>query len=228
VFCYSCLCKAHNLEWTPPKYKCEAKTPIIRTTANVEKIITASTKRYATVFTILAETGAEGQELHLTHRNDIDTEQGIIRINGTKGHASGTYKLKTRTAEMLREYLAKDQREYPFPQPKVMSQIRRRVRNKLADNLKQPELKKIPMKNLRNYSGAKLYNSLKDPIAVMRHFRHKKLETTMHYIRAITIGGEEEYTCKTATNMKEAAQLIENGFEYITKMDGTKLFRKRR
>ena len=129
---------------------------------------------------------------------------------------------------MLREYLAKDQREYPFPQPKVMSQIRRRVRNKLADNLKQPELKKIPMKNLRNYSGAKLYNSLKDPIAVMRHFRHKKLETTMHYIRAITIGGEEEYTCKTATNMKEAAQLIENGFEYITKMDGTKLFRKRR
>jgi len=91
----------------------------------------------------------------------------MIRIKGTKGHASGTYKLKTRTAEMLREYLAKDRREYPFPQPKVMSQIWRRVRNRLANNLKQPELKKIPMKNLRNYSGAKLYYSLQDPIAVM-------------------------------------------------------------
>ena len=228
VFCYDCLCKATNLQWQPPRYKWEQKTPIIPTTANVEKIITASTKRYATIFTILAETGAEGQELHQTHRNDIDTEQGIISIKGTKGHASGTYKLKTRTAEMLREYLAKDQREYPFPQPKVMSQIWRRVRNKLADNLKQPELKKIPMKNLRNYSGAKLYNKLKDPIAVMRHLRHKKLETTMHYIRAITIGGEEEYTCKTATNVKEATELIKNGFQYITEIDGLKLFRKRR
>jgi len=228
VFCYSCLCKAHNLEWTPLRYEWEAKIPIIPTTANVEKIINASTKRYATIFTILAEIGAEGQELHLTHRNQIDTEQGIISIKGTKGHASGSYRLETRTAEMLREYLAKDQSEYPFPQPKVMSQMWRKVRNRLADNLKQPELKKIPMKNLRNYSGAKLYYSIKDPIAVMRHLRHKKLETTMHYIRAITIGGEEEHTCKTATTVKEATELIELGFQYVTEIDGYKLFRKRK
>lgn len=74
---------------------------------------------------------------------------------------------------MLREYIAKNPQEYPFPQPKVMSQIWRKTRNKIADNLKQPNFKKIPMKNLRNYSGAKLYYSLKDPIAVMRHLRHK-------------------------------------------------------
>ena len=36
------------------------------------------------------------------------------------------------------------------------------------------------------------------------------------------------YTCKTVTNIKEATQLIENGFEYITEMDGLKLFRKRK
>jgi integrase len=228
VFCYSCLCKAHKLQWEAPKYKWEAKIPIIPTTANIEKIISASTKRYATIFTILAETGAEGQELRNTHRNSIDLEQGIISIKGTKGHASGTYKLKTHTVEMLGEYLAKDQREYPFPQPKVMSQIWRRIRNRVADNLKQPQLRKIPMKNLRNYSGAKLYYSLKDPIAVMRHLRHKKLETTMHYLRGITIGGEEEYTCKTAQTVEEASDLIENGFQYVTEIDGYKLFRKRK
>jgi hypothetical protein len=37
-----------------------------------------------------------------------------------------------------------------------------------------------------------------------------------------------EYIVKTATNIQEATQLIENGFEYITEMDGTKLFRKRK
>jgi len=216
------------MEWTPPKYKWIQNIPIIPTTANVNKIISASTKRYATIFTILAETGLEGQELRNTHKDNIDTEQGIISAKGCKGHASGSYKLKAHTAEMLREYIAKNQQEYPFPKPKIMSQIWRRIRNRVADNLKQPQLKKIPMKNLRNYSGAQLYNKLKDPIAVMRHLRHKKLETTMHYLRGITIGGEEEYTCKTATNVKEATALIEAGFQYVTEIDETKLFRKRK
>ena len=50
----------------------------------------------------------------------------------------------------------------------------------------------------------------------------------MHYIRGITIGGEEEYTCKTAQTIEEAAQLIENGFQYVTEIEGTKLFKKRK
>jgi len=229
VFCYTCLCKVNEIEWTPPKYTVQEHIPIIPTTANVTKIISASTKRYATIFTILAETGLEGQELHNVSLNDIDSQQGIISVKGCKGHASGTYKLKTRTAEMLREYLAKnDEKEYPFPQPKVMSQIWRRVRNRLADNLKQADFKKIPMKNLRNYSGAMLYNRLKDPIAVMRHLRHKKLETTMHYIRGITIGGDEEYTCKATNSKEEMMNLIESGFEYHDEIDGYKLYRKRK
>jgi len=228
TFCYDCLCKTHQIQWNAPRYKYEEHIPIIPTTDNVTKIISASTRRYTTIFTILAETGLEGQELHNLHRNDIDTERGIISVQGCKGHASGTYKLKQRTLEMLREYLARNPQEHPFPRSKVMAQIWRKVRNRLADNLKQPELSKIPMKNLRNYSGAKLYYSIPDPIAVMRHLRHKKLETTMHYLRAITLDGEEEYTCKTATNIKEATDLIEHGFQYVTEMEGIKLFRKRK
>jgi len=228
VFCYDCLCKANQIEWTKPKYKWEQKIPIIPTKENVTKIISASTERYATIFTILAETGLSGQELHKTRKADIDTEQGILSVEGCKGHASGSYKLRKQTAEMLRRYLAKNPQEYPFPQPKVMSQIWRRTRNKLAHNLQQPHLAKIPMKNLRNYSGAQLYYKLLDPIAVMRHLRHKKLETTMHYIRGIPTGTEEEYVCKTASNVKEATDLIENGFEYIQEIDGIRLYKKRK
>jgi integrase len=228
VFCYWCLCKAQNIEWEAPRYKWEEGIPIIPTTDNVTKIISASTKRYATIFTILAETGAEGEELHKLNRKDIDTEQAIINIKGHKGHASGTYKLKQHTAEMLREYLARNPQEYPFPKPKVMSQIWRRIRNRIADNLKQPELKNIPMKNLRNYSGAKLYYSMPDPIAVMRHLRHKKLETTMHYLRAIVLDQEPEYISRTAKTIEEDQQLINAGFQYVTERDGIKLYRKRK
>jgi len=229
-FClaYEWFTKTNGIQWERPKYKWEQGTPIIPTRENVTKIISASTKRYATIFTLMAEIGVEGEELHRLHRKKIDTEQGIVSIDGTKGHASGTYKLKTRTAEMLREYLAKNPEDNPFPRPYVMSQIWRRVRDRLAENLKQPELRNIPMKNLRNYSGAQLYYRLPDPIGVMRHLRHKKLETTMHYLRAIVINGEEEYLCKTATTPQEAQQLIEAGFTLADTIDGIHLYRKRK
>jgi integrase len=228
VDCYANFCKTNGLTFEKPKFKYEETIPIIPTTESVNKIINATSKKYVTIFTILAEIGLEGEELHTLHKNNIDTEQGIISIEGHKGHLSGTYKLKTRTIEMLREYLAKNPQEYPFPDPKCMSDAWRTARNRLANNLKQPELKKIPMKNLRNYSGAQLYYKIPDPIAVMRHLRHKKLETTMHYIRGIVIDGEEEYTVKTATNIKEATELLETGFNYIQEIDGIRLYRKRK
>jgi len=36
----------------------------------------------------------------------------------------------------------------------------------------------------------------------------------------------DEYICKVAKNLKEATELIEAGFQYVTEMDGCKLFRK--
>jgi hypothetical protein len=60
----------------------------------------------------------------------------------------------------------------------------------------------------------------------MRHLRHKKLETIMHFIRSITIGGDEEYTCKTDKAIQEATQLIEACFEYVTEIEGTNPFKK--
>jgi hypothetical protein len=38
---------------------------------------------------------------------------------------------------------------------------------------------------------------------------------------------EEEYTCRATDKKEEVTALIENGFEYVTEMDGLKLFRKR-
>ena len=38
----------------------------------------------------------------------------------------------------------------------------------------------------------------------------------------------DDYICKAAKNIEEAAVLIENGFEYVTDFQDTKLFRKRK
>jgi integrase len=181
------------------------------------------------VFTILAEIGCNPHELETVTQDDIDAEQGIIRIRGCKGHASAPYKLK-QTAEMLKVYLNKHNEKNPFPNSKAMRQVWIDTRRRTAEKLAKPELDKIPCKNLRNYSGAQFYLNLpiRDPIAVMRHLRHKKLETTMHYIRAIVLDAEEEYTCREATTKTEAMKLIDEGFTYQTTIEGAQLFRKRK
>gem|GEM_PF-6345303 len=39
---------------------------------------------------------------------------------------------------------------------------------------------------------------------------------------------DDEWTCKTATNVKESTTLILAGFQYITTIEGIQLFRKRK
>jgi hypothetical protein len=38
----------------------------------------------------------------------------------------------------------------------------------------------------------------------------------------------DDYVCKVARTVEEARQLVEEGFDYVTNIDGMKLFRKRR
>jgi hypothetical protein len=81
---YNYLILLNQMEWNRPKYTTESKTPLISTTNNVMKIISASSKKYTTISTILAETGLEGHELATVSRKYIDQEQGIISAQGCK------------------------------------------------------------------------------------------------------------------------------------------------
>ena len=225
---YEWFTKANGLKWEKPRFKWNLLTPIIPTTSQVEKIISASTLKFATIYKIMAETGAEGEELHQTHRNQIDTQQAIISIKGLKGHGSANYKLKQPIADMTREYLAKYPTEHPFPHPRTMSDMWRRARETASKNHNDPQLLKIPMKSLRNYSGAQFWYSFPDPIGVMRHLRHKKMETTMHYLRAITLDGDTQYDCKTAKTPEEITKLIELGYTLADTVNDIHFYRKRK
>jgi integrase len=137
-------------------FKYQRKIPLIPTTENVNKIISASSTKYAKIFRILDETGLEEQEIYSVTINDIDIENGIINAQGCKGHKSRSFKLKPETAEMLKHYMNRKKhtrsdtftKEKPFPKPHVISEAWERTRNELADKLQQPELRKIPLRNL--------------------------------------------------------------------------------
>jgi hypothetical protein len=75
------------------------------------------------------------------------------------------------------------------------------------------------------------YHKTKDIIHVKNMLGHKNINNTMIYInmeQALFLEANDQFTCKTATNVKEATELIEAGFEYIQEIDGIRLYRKRK
>jgi integrase len=101
------------------------------------------------------------------------------------------------------------------------------MRNSLAQKLNDPSLKTIRLYDFRHYYATTLYAKTRDILLVMKQMGHKQIRTTLIYTQLLNLN-DDEWTCKTATNINEATQLIEAGFEYITEIDGTKLFRKRK
>jgi hypothetical protein len=60
---------------------------------------------------------------------------------------------------------------------------------------------------------------------------HKHTMTTEIYINMEKMAfnvTSNEYIVKVASNLEEACQFLEVGFEYVTEIDGKKLFRKRK
>jgi len=57
--------------------------------------------------------------------------------------------------------------------------------------------------------------------------RSQNIKNTLIYTQLIDFENDD-YTCKTAQTIKEAMQLVEAGFEYVTEMESYKLFRKRK
>jgi hypothetical protein len=56
---------------------------------------------------------------------------------------------------------------------------------------------------------------------------HKSIKNTIVYIQLVNFEGDD-YVAKVTKSIEEACQLVEAGFEYVTEIDGVKIFRKRK
>ena len=103
----------------------------------------------------------------------------------------------------------------------------RKMRNALADKLKEPSLRTIRLYDLRHYFCTKKLNDIGNPYTVMVLMGHKKLETTQRYMHLLNLN-DDDWTCTGATTAREATHLIESGFQYVTTIEGIQLFKKRK
>lgn len=196
------------------------------TTEAVEKIIARASWKYATIFSILRDTGMMPEELHRTSLRDIDLEKGIIYAPGCKWHMPRVLRLKPSTLAMLKRYLAMNQDKRPVPKGKRMGEAWRRYRDDLARKLNDPTLKTVRLYDLRHYFGTMLYHRTKDILFTKEQMGHRKIETTLIYTQLVNFT-KDEYVCRVAKTVEEAKSLVEACFEYVCEVDSAKLFRKR-
>lgn len=101
------------------------------------------------------------------------------------------------------------------------------MRNNLAKKLNDPTIHSIRLYDFRHYFCTKKLYDLNNPYTVMVLMGHKKLTTTQKYMHMINLESDE-WDCSGATTAKEAAKLIEAGFQYVTTIEGIQLFKKRK
>ena len=218
----------YAIDYVKPKFRCERKLPRVPTREAIMNVISACSKRYATIFKVLMETGVMPCELANVSLRDFDLDRGTLAVRGFKGHNSRMFKLKNDTVAILREYLAKNCADKPFPDAQWMGTVWRRVRNKVAEKLKDPNIKSIRLYDLRHFYATNLYHKSKDILLVKQQLGHKKIETTLIYTQLVSFGEEEEYYSATSSTVEEAQKLVEQGFDYVCDIDAVKLFRKRK
>lgn len=229
---YDLLMRSINQEWQKPFYARYDKLPKIPTEQELNMLISNARTRMALFLSMSKDLGTRPIELTWLKIKDIDLENGIVNITSAKHCIGRALRLKANTLEMLKKYINKkrlnqDDRIFPTESENI-SESYRRLRNALAKKIQDPTIQQIRLYDFRHYYATMEYHKTRDLLHVKARLGHKDLRTTLRYTQLIETLENVEYHCKTATNIKEATQLIETGFEYVTEIDGAKLFKKRK
>ena len=228
---YDKYCAYYKIPWTKPVYLPEAKQIRIPTTENIQMLIAYAGKTLGTKLRLSKETGLRPYELMNLRVKDVDLEQRIVYPTTAKHGKGRALKITNGLVKSLQDHLTTHDLN---PKDKLFKGTAddygkkyRHLRNRLAKKLNNPTLKTIRLYDFRHYFATMLYAKTRDILFVKQQMGHKKISTTLIYTQLLTVN-DDEWTCKTAQNVEQATKLIENGFEYVTEMDGLKLFRKRK
>ena len=91
-------------------------------------------------------------------------------------------------------------------------------------------MNKIIFHTFRHWKATMEYHRTKDILHVMNVLGHKNIKNiknTLVYTHLVNLEGDE-YVSKVAWNLEEACKLVDAGFDYVTDVEGAKLFRKRK
>ena len=99
------------------------------------------------------------------------------------------------------------------------------LRNRLAENQKNPRFRQIHLHTFRHYFACNLYRKTKILKIVQDALGHKSQTNTEIYTRLVIFKDDEFYSA-TAKTVDEVCKLAEEVWSFFCEMDGIKIFRK--
>jgi integrase len=233
IMAYEHYVKLYGLTWTKPKYHETAKMPHIPLESKIDAIMANAPLKLGTAIAISKDTGLRPVELMRITLRNLDLQNGAIYPETAKHGSPRVLKLKNSTLNMLNKYLADrnialNESIFGTWNSETYSKWFRHYRNKTAEKLQDPAIKGIRLYDLRHFFATMTYHKTRDILFTKQQMGHRKIETTLIYTQLLQFDKDDNYTCKIAQTVEQATDLIENGFEYVTEMDGLKLFRKRK
>ena len=219
--------------WECPKYGKEEKLPeFLPTETELDQLIAGSTKRLGALLQLMKETGMRlGECLSLTWIC-INTEPRIITLTKAEKHGSPrSFNVSGTLIGMLNNLLKENDKVFGTMCKGSATQSLINQRRQIAHKLNNSRIGKIHFHLIRHWYATMQFHKKRDIFYVSKLLGHKHVATTEIYINMEKMAfGEssDDFTVKVAITLDEACKLLEVGFDYVTEMDGKKLFRKRK
>jgi len=232
VVAYSTFAWSRGIAWSPPHYEQTEKLPFIPTEAEIDQLIAACQTKTSALLQMLKETAMRIGEAWQLKWTDIDFERNVIRLNlPEKRSKARVFNVSSKLMGMLNRLPRKSEKIFGYMKLHYKKANFRTTRKRIAAQLQNPRILQITFHTFRHWKATTLYHQTKDIIYVKEFLGHRKIDNTLKYVRlekTLFIGQNDEFHVKVARTLKEACKLVEAGFEYVTDIDGAKLFRKRK
>jgi integrase len=227
---YARYCLWKGLDFIKPRYKRQDKLPYVPLELDIEALVSALPRKLSIFTRALKETGARPGEMWRVKWIDIDFQGSTLTINNPeKGSRARRLKVSSQLIGLLSSLPRKSDyvyRKNPKARLDTLQTYFMRERKKVAKALNNSKIQSITWKSLRHFKATMEYHRTKDILYVKELLGHVNINNTLVYTHLVNFDSGE-YACKVARTVEEAKALIEACFDYVTEMDGVKLFRKR-
>jgi integrase len=227
AYAYDYYCQFRGLYWIKPKFTREDKPIFLPTEEELNQLIANTRSKMSVFLQVLKDTGCSSGEAWKMEWIDIDVQRRTVAIRPTKNHSSRTIPISDNLISRLYKLPRKNDRVFASKNLDRMRWLYERSRNSLSKKLENPRLCKIAFRTFRHWKATMEYYKTKDILHVQWLLGHKRLSNTLIYTHLVNFESSE-YICKVARSIEEATALVEAGFDYVTELDGIKLFRKRK
>jgi integrase len=216
-----------HVQWTPPKYTYDQNLVKAPLEADLDALISGSSRKMSMFLKALKETGFRMGEAMRLEWTDVDFERNLIMCTKPeKGSLPRALPMSPTLKSMLSATTRKGTRVFACTKNSMYSSYRQQRRS-LAFKLQNDRLTKITFRDFRKFFASKHHAKYLNLPKTQQALGHKNINNTMRYV-ALQEFECDDYDVQVAETVEEAKKLGEAGFEHYDTVEGRHLYRKRK